>query len=180
MFITNRAKIEIQSVKHAQLLLDYHVDNEVHLRPWQPEPLDEYLTLEYWVSMCELSEQSFKDGKEYRFVALDFERNEIIGVINYTGLAKGAFQACFLGYSISKAFENKGYMTEILEVTNDYILEVLGFNRIMANYMPHNHASARVLEKLGFEKEGYAKRYLKIAGKWEDHILTSKVASNRQ
>jgi len=41
--------------------------------------------------------------------------------------------------------------------------------------MPHNAASERVLFKLGFEKEGIARKYLKIAGKWEDHILTSKI-----
>jgi ribosomal-protein-alanine N-acetyltransferase len=45
----------------------------------------------------------------------------------------------------------------------------------MANYMPENKRSARVLEKLGFEKEGMARDYLKIAGEWRDHVLTAKI-----
>ena len=47
----------------------------------------------------------------------------------------------------------------------------------MANYMPHNSRSAALLFRLGFEKEGVARSYLKIAGKWQDHVLTSKIAT---
>jgi ribosomal-protein-alanine N-acetyltransferase len=44
----------------------------------------------------------------------------------------------------------------------------------MANHVPRNERSARLLARLGFEREGYAKRYLQIAGTWEDHVLTAK------
>ena len=37
--------------------------------------------------------------------------------------------------------------------------------------MPNNTGSQRVLEKTGYRKEGFAPRYLCIAGNWEDHIL---------
>ena len=69
-------------------------------------------------------------------------------------------------------------MTEILNACVPYMFDEVGLNRIMANYMPSNKASASVLEKLGFEREGYAKKYLKIAGNWEDHVLTSKINPN--
>lgn len=55
----------------------------------------------------------------------------------------------------------------------DYAFKELSLNRIMANYMPINHRSAMLLKSLGFSKEGEAKRYLKINGCWEDHVLTS-------
>lgn len=51
----------------------------------------------------------------------------------------------------------------------------MGFHRIMANVMPGNRRSARVLKSLGFRIEGRAKAYLLIAGRWEDHVLTSLV-----
>ncbi|MDK1285974.1 GNAT family N-acetyltransferase [Pseudoalteromonas umbrosa] len=66
-------------------------------------------------------------------------------------------------------------MTEILEASIGYMFNIVGLNRIMTNHMPHNVASERVLLKLGFEKEGVARKYLKVAGQWEDHILTSKL-----
>lgn len=43
----------------------------------------------------------------------------------------------------------------------------------LANYIPDNQRSGRVLERLGFEQEGFAKDYLEINGKWADHILTA-------
>jgi ribosomal-protein-alanine N-acetyltransferase len=46
----------------------------------------------------------------------------------------------------------------------------------MANYMPSNVRSASLLSRLGFEREGYARAYLFINGKWEDMVLTSLVA----
>jgi [ribosomal protein S5]-alanine N-acetyltransferase len=41
--------------------------------------------------------------------------------------------------------------------------------------MPANTRSARLLERLGFEREGMARAYLKIADKWEDHVLTARI-----
>jgi len=49
-------------------------------------------------------------------------------------------------------------------------------HRIMANYMPHNARSGDLLARLGFQKEGYAKDYLLIDGRWQDHVLTSLTA----
>ena len=40
--------------------------------------------------------------------------------------------------------------------------------------MPRNARSLRVIEKLGFRRDGYAERYLQIAGNWEDHILFAR------
>ncbi len=54
-----------------------------------------------------------------------------------------------------------------------YAFEDLRLHRIMANYVPHNQRSAHLLRRLGFVQEGYAKEYLKIAGRWQDHVLTA-------
>lgn len=66
-------------------------------------------------------------------------------------------------------------MFEIVSAGMDYIFQEAKLHRIMANYIPDNHRSAALLEKLGFEVEGRARSYLKIAGKWQDHILTSRI-----
>ena len=54
-----------------------------------------------------------------------------------------------------------------------YAFDELGLNRVMANYMPSNLRSEALLNRLGFVREGVAKKYLKINGVWEDHVLTS-------
>lgn len=64
-------------------------------------------------------------------------------------------------------------MQEALEPTLRYMQRQQGMHRIMANYMPHNQRSGQLLARLGFEKEGYAKDYLMINGRWRDHVLTA-------
>jgi len=48
-------------------------------------------------------------------------------------------------------------------------------HRIHANYMPHNRRSGAVLRRLGFVVDGFARDYLQINGRWEDHVLTSLI-----
>ena len=66
-------------------------------------------------------------------------------------------------------------MQEILTAAIDYLFREQGLHRIMACYMPANLRSGALLERLGFEREGYAREYLMINGRWEDHILTSLI-----
>ena len=61
-------------------------------------------------------------------------------------------------------------MTEAIEAVVDYAFRELRLHRIEANIMPRNAASLAVVRKLGFHEEGLALRYLKINGKWEDHL----------
>ena len=54
----------------------------------------------------------------------------------------------------------------------------LNLHRIFANYLPDNERSARVLRRLRFEEIGYCRDYLHIAGRWRDHVLTSRLNLN--
>ena len=58
----------------------------------------------------------------------------------------------------------------------DFAFGAANLHRIQAAIMPQNPRSLRVIEKLGFRKEGYAERYLQIAGKWEDHFLFARTS----
>jgi ribosomal-protein-alanine N-acetyltransferase len=51
----------------------------------------------------------------------------------------------------------------------------LGLHRIEAACVPENEASHRLLLKAGFEAEGRARAYLKIDGRWRDHLLFGMV-----
>lgn len=175
MLKTQNTMLEILPVADASLLLKYYTENKAHLARWEPIRDQHYLTLPNWQMMLENAQNAFEHGSEYRFVALNKDRTEVVGVCNFTGVARGAFQACYLGYSISKKYEGQGLMQEVLSAAIDYMFHTVGLNRIIANYMPANERSGEVLRKLGFEKEGYARRYLKIAGQWEDHIMTAKI-----
>ena len=94
---------------------------------------------------------------------------------SFSNITYGVFQACNLGYSVSEKEQGKGLMFEMLNSSINYVSNKYGLHRIMANYMPINNRSENLLLKLGFKKEGLAISYLKIAGEWQYHVLTSKI-----
>src|SRR4029077_11941499 len=91
----------------------------------------------------------------------------------FSNIIRGPLQACFLGYALGERHQGTGVMTEALRLAIDYMFREMHIHRISANYMPHNTASAAVLKRLGFTVEGYSRDYLRIEGRWQDHILTS-------
>ena len=91
---------------------------------------------------------------------------------------QGVSYSCSLGYSLAEDGQGKAYMHEALEAAIHYVFDDLNLHRVNANYMPHNRRSGNVLKRLGFTVEGYARDYLLINGKWEDHILTSLINPN--
>jgi ribosomal-protein-alanine N-acetyltransferase len=83
-----------------------------------------------------------------------------------------------LGYNIAASSQNLGYATEALKLLIEFAFDQLNIHRIMSNYLPDNLASAKVMTKLGFEIEGYARDYLRLGGEWRDHVLSSLINRN--
>jgi ribosomal-protein-alanine N-acetyltransferase len=99
----------------------------------------------------------------------------IVGTCNYTNVVRGPFLACNLGYQVARSHQGRGFMSEALRATNAFVFAEMRLHRIMANYRPENERSARLLERLGFAREGLARDYLFIDGEWRDHVLTALV-----
>jgi ribosomal-protein-alanine N-acetyltransferase len=99
-------------------------------------------------------------------------------MVSLANIVRGPGQYCNLGYSLAKAYEGNGYMREAVAATIDLAFIEMNLHRITAGYQPHNRRSGDLLKKLGFTVEGYARDYLYIDGKWQDHILTSLINKN--
>ena len=161
----------------AALMTEFRIENKAHLEPWEPKRSSEFFTEGFWQINLRLTLRDFRDGSSVCLCLLSPEEDEVLGVCNYTSIVRGTFQSCHLGYALAKKHQGKGIMFEALQLTNRYVFEELGLHRIVAGYLPYNDRSGQLLKKLGFEKEGYARQYLKINGRWEDHILTSLINS---
>lgn len=166
-------KVVLTESRHAAILSRYYRRNEARFQPWNPGVEPEYHTVAAWEQRLRQREHDFRLGVSAHFIGVDAREREVRGACSLTNIIRGPFQACHMGYSVDGRYEGKGVMAEIVQTVIDYAFKELGLNRVMANYMPANKRSAALLEKLGFEKEGYARRYLRINGQWEDHILTS-------
>lgn len=172
---TQRTIVRLLDIDEAELLQRYRVDNRHHLAPWEPMRTESHYTLEGARLSIEAGLEAARGDRGYPFVVLTPDSGEMIASLTFGNVVRGVFQACHLGYGIAHRHEGQGLMFEALDAAVRYAFGPLDFHRVMANYIPRNERSARLLERLGFEKEGYAKRYLKIDGLWEDHVLTAKV-----
>ena len=153
----------------------FYQRNQRHLAPWSPIRTTDYFSTAQIRRRLEIQASAFEAGLAVHMALLTLDGEQMIGACNFSGIIRGAFQACYLGYHIDEAHQGKGLMQEALEAAIAYMFETQNLHRIMANYIPGNERSARLLERLGFEREGYAKAYLNIARRWPDHVLTARV-----
>ena len=149
-----------------------------HLDRWSPPVGPAFFTEAFWAERLVLSLDEYHAGRSARFVMQELREAvpldaPIIGTCNYTNIVRGPFQACYLGYQVARAHEGRGLMAEALRAANAFMFDTLRLHRIMANHRPENERSARLLERLGFVREGLARDYLFIDGAWRDHVLTA-------
>lgn len=153
-------------------------DNVAHLRPWSPRAKEgsNPTSLVEVASHITRQRSAWRDDRNYALFVEWKETERLVGRVALTEVVRGAFQNAYLGYWIDHRFVEKGVATEAVGSVVSFGFETLGLHRIQAAVMPKNVPSRRVLEKLGFREEGLARRYLAIAGEWEDHILYAKTA----
>ena len=96
---------------------------------------------------------------------------ELLGGLTLGMVRRGVSQAATLGYWMGAEHAGRGTMTAAVRLAMSYAFETLRLRRIEAACVPTNAASRRVLERVGFRQEGYARQYLCINGSWQDHIL---------
>ncbi len=164
----------------AELISRYFQANKEYLKPWEPKREQAFYTHFGWSKKLIKLHELHKMGLAYYFLILDDEAGEMLGTVSFSNLTRFPFHACNVGYSLSEKSQHKGVMTRALAMSCQYMFDYQNMHRIVASYMPHNHKSAKVLERLGFEKEGLAKDYLLIDGEWQDHVLTSLINKNWQ
>jgi len=111
-------------------------------------------------------ENSQKENQEYFLV---FTGDDLAGVVNISEIVLGNFRSAYLGYYAFSPHSGKGIMQEGLRLAIKYCFKELKLHRLEANIQPENIKSIALVETLGFTKEGYSRRYLKIFGKWKDH-----------
>lgn len=168
---TTRLVLQSSDRSMDRQVLDYMLRNREFLREWDPARLPDFYTLEKQREMLEGDLDQTEFGQLAKFWI--YKREElwrIIGSISLSNIVRGAFQSCHLGYRLDRDEVNKGFMSEALARVIRYAFEELRLHRIEANIMPRNAASLKVVRKLGFESEGLARKYLRINGKWEDHL----------
>lgn len=171
IYETDRLVLKILDMSYAPLVLQYYLRNQDFLEEWEPVKSNTFYTLAFQQRQLDFEFMNIMNGASLRlWIFKKGDPKKIIGCIAFNNIVRGAFLSCHLGYKLDMTEINNGYMTEALRKGIDIIFQEYHLHRIEANIMPKNKRSHRVVEKLGFYNEGLANKYLKINGKWEDHI----------
>lgn len=149
-----------------------------HLQPFEPAwPSDELLKSAYRRRLRHYQREQRED-LGYAFGVFTLAGDKLAGGISLSNVRRGVTQAAQLGYWLGVPYLRQGYMADSVATILPYAFFGLRLHRVEAATLPVNDSSIRVLERNGFLREGYARRYLKINGEWRDHILFSVLADD--
>jgi ribosomal-protein-alanine N-acetyltransferase len=171
---TARLTMRLADVDDVHAVIDYDRRNRDHLRAW--EPVRDLATIDdVEVRSASLGGRraDANDDRGFLFLARIQGDDAVAASVNLSNIVRGAFQACNLGYSVDAAHQGHGIASEAVAAAVGFAFETLRLHRVMANYQPTNERSGKLLRRLGFVTEGYARDYLFINGAWRDHVLTA-------
>lgn len=141
------------------------------LEPWEPAWAEDELTRAAFRRRLKHYYREMREDQGYAFFLFRSGDNALLGGITVSGVRRGVSQSCSVGYWIGKPYARLGYMSRGVRNIIPYVFDTLRLHRLEAACLPSNAASTRLLEKLGFTREGLARRYLKINRQWQDHLL---------
>ena len=172
--------VRTAQLEDAEGLADYFVTNRDYLKPWEPQREAAFFEVTGWQQKLIKLEELHRLALGYYCLIIDVNSLQIVGTISFSNVTRFPFYACHVGYSLAESAQGRYIMTRALNMACEYLFKQQNIHRIMAAYMPSNHRSAAVLERVGFSREGLAKDYLLINGQWQDHVLVSLINSNWQ
>jgi ribosomal-protein-alanine N-acetyltransferase len=129
--------------------------------PWVQPPADS-AAFRRWLARSRLAAQE-------SFLVRIREGGDLVGVVNLSEIVRGIFRSAYMGYYAFRPHAGQGLMSEGMRRVITAAFRELDLHRLEANIQPGNTASIRLVERLGFRREGLSPRYLKINGRWRDH-----------
>jgi len=158
-------------VKDAAMWREARVRNAAWLRAWEPTNPETPLyrsSLGPYVSMARTMRREARQGLTVPWVVT--YGGQFAGQLTVGSIVWGSARSAQVGYWIDEAFAGRGIIPTALAMAMDHCFFVIGLHRVEATIRPENHASRRVVEKLGFREEGLRRRSLHIDGAWRDHL----------
>jgi [ribosomal protein S5]-alanine N-acetyltransferase len=176
LITTSRLILRLAEDGDIPALLHFYRDNVDHFAPTSPLLPPDFLTEAFMLRQVAQNNDDFVQGRAVKLFLFDkSEPATVVGQISLNNIVRGAAYYCDLGYSLGEAKQGQGLMSESVVAVIRYAFDELRLHRVKAAYLPSNERSGRLLRRLGFVVEGYARDYLLIQGQWQDQILVGLV-----
>lgn len=161
-------KLKVLSPTDDSQMLSYYVRNKEHLSEFEPTRDEKFYTIETQRKILSDGYLQYLNGHSLNLGII--KQDMIIGKVQISNIVEGIFKNAFVGYSIDREYQGRGYMKEALSIVLKYAFQDLGLHRVEASTLVDNYKSQSVLKACGFKQIGTNKKYLYINGKWRDHI----------
>jgi len=153
-------------------------ENKTYLTPWEPAWDEKHLSRASYRTRLGRFKKMVGNDEAYPFHVFRASDERLIGACNITHIQRQVAQTAQLGYWVGEHYARQGFARASVSAATRFCFETLGLHRVEAAVKPENTASIKVLKVMGFQKEGLARGYLKINGKWEDHVIYAKLSSD--
>lgn len=163
-------RIRLVTTGDCEALAELQVRNRNFLSPWDPSRSDDYFTVEGQRADVEAALARHGRGEAMPWAILNDE-GAVAGRLTLSGITRGPFQSCNMGYRLSEDQTGKGLATEAVRAAVASAFNELKLHRVQAETLVANVVSQHVLARTGFQQYGLAPKYLKIAGTWQDHLM---------
>ena len=106
------------------------------------------------------------------------DNDALVGVFNFSEIVRGSFHSAYLGYYAFAPHAGAGHMADGLALALRFAFHTLALHRVEVNVQPRNTRSHALVLRAGFVREGFSRRYLRIAGRWRDHVRYAMLAED--
>ena len=148
------------------------------LTPWEPLWASDELSRASFRRRVRHYQRDLREDVGYALFIFALNSGALVGGLTLCNVRRGVTQASTLGYWIGRPHAHQGYMTAAVRAVIPFVFDSLELHRLEASCLPTNAASIKLLERTGFTREGMARRYLRINGVWQDHLLYALLDSD--
>jgi ribosomal-protein-alanine N-acetyltransferase len=158
-------------LRDARRWSEVRLRNQGWLEPWEPTspyPWEERNSAGAWPQLHSALKKAARNGTMIPFMIMYGGR--LAGQMTVSNIVHGVQRSCTIGYWVDGALAGRGIVPAALALLIDHCFTEVYMHRVEIDIRPENHASIRVVEKLGLRREGYYERFLDIDGAWRDHL----------
>jgi aminoglycoside 6'-N-acetyltransferase len=117
------------------------------------------------------------EGKWFQTALELKDSHALIGDVGF-GLRRGGHGQAYFGFTLARPYWQQGYAGEAATAVLEYLFSELCLHRIMADCDTANRASWRLLERLGFRREGHHRQSFWLGDRWGDEYLYALLAED--
>jgi len=173
-----RILMRVPTLEDYEIWAELRAKSRAELMPFEPRWARDELSYAAYKNRLRHYAIERKSEHGYAFFIFDKQSEQMVGGVTLSNIRRGAIQSASLGYWTATEHHRKGYMFASLRRLRSFVFHDLALNRLEAATLIHNEASKSLLLKAGFQYEGTARGYYRIAGQWQDHALYALLASD--